>query len=104
MKFDTALYNHQPKAGAGTLADVASAMKRIEQPLFVFVRYPNATVAYDKNGFATVALNGKVHRGPRLRVFNGVGQQVGEDVPKETFIGVHFLWGRIEQQIYLGTA
>lgn len=84
MEFGAAFGDHEAEAGAADLADVAGALERLEEaagmpmPLSAMrnVRVCGAV-------FSTVRCAGD----PFRRIFGGIGEKIGEDVPQERFVG-----------------
>ncbi len=65
-------------------------MEGVEQVPLILLRNANPVVANNANDVRSVPLDDKMNSGSRLGVFHRVGQEVGENVPEQSFICLRF--------------
>lgn len=86
MEFDAAFHEKQSQSGAGACSDVAAAMEGFEQMLLVLVGNADSMVTNGAHGIGGVLLDGKVDGRAALRIFDGITEEIGENVAEQPFI------------------
>src|SRR5262249_7912755 len=84
VAMDDALYERQAHAGAFKFLLAMQPLKHAEQPVAVFLVKTDAIVLHVAGHFAVLApaANFDAWRRPRAREFDGVADEIGEDLAK----------------------
>jgi hypothetical protein len=88
VQVHAALHDDEAKAGAGDFPDVGAAVKGLEKARAFSGGNADALVLHGEHGVPALAATGDVHRGAGRAVFDGVGEEVREDVAEQRFVAV----------------
>ena len=86
MQFDATLDNQEAETAAGKLANVSTAVKRLEEMLQILLRDANPLIANLKHGFVRLALHAELNAAPGSRILNPIRKQIVKDVAEQRFI------------------
>ena len=86
VEIDTAFYNDEPKPGAGCVTDIRAAMECLEEPCTIFLRDADAMVDDIEQNLVAIAVDAQDDLAAVWRVFDGVGDEVAEDVTQQGLV------------------
>ena len=89
MQINAALDDDQPETGAGTVADIAAAMKGVKEPFPIGFGNPDAMVPDEANNVFTGACDFELDRFSGVGIFHGIGEDIGENVAQQALIDMH---------------
>lgn len=87
VEVDAAFGDDEAEAGAGEVADIAAAVEGFEETGEVGVGDADALVGDGEDGHGAFAVSGDEDGGAWWGVFDGVVEEIGEDVAEEGFVG-----------------
>src|ERR1700748_1334616 len=70
VQFRAGFHQQQPQSGAGSYANISTAMKRFEQLLLILFRNSNALIANDAHSVAAIALDRQAYFRARLGILH----------------------------------
>jgi hypothetical protein len=88
VELDATFHDDQAQACPGTLSDITPAVKRIKEPLKILLGDADAFVLDQAKGVAPLRADPEPDRAIRLGVLDCVGEEVGENVAEQSFVGL----------------